>query len=171
MEKMGLIKIISDTHFNHKNILKYNRNYFKSVDEMNEIIIQKWNEKISKNDKVIHLGDFALGDDYEKIENIIKRLNGNITLILGNHDTASKIKDIYVKYFKILGSLCVGNYYFTHEPVHFNVINPDQVRSTGRQATINVHGHLHKGEFCSEKHINCCLDIVGFSNIVKEIEV
>jgi len=166
-----ILKIVSDTHFYHNKILTFHRSQYKSIEEMNEAIIKKWNEKIKPNDKVIHLGDFAYGSDYEKIENIISRLNGNITLILGNHDTSKKIKDIYVKYFKCLGGLSIGKYYFSHEPLHFNTINPDQLRSNGRQATINIHGHLHNGEYCSENHINCCFDVVGIDNMVKEIYI
>lgn len=166
---MKTLKIVSDTHFNHNNILKYNRPYFKTIEEMNDTIIKKWNEEIMPDDAVIHLGDFAFGDDYTSIENIIEKLNGKITLILGNHDSSSKIKNIYVNHFKCLGSLAVDKYYFSHEPLHFEAINPSQLRSTGRQATINIHGHLHNGNFCSENHINCCLDVVGIENMVKTI--
>ena len=84
--------IILDTHFFHENILKYNRPQFKSIEEMNETLIEQWNSIISKNDRVFHLGDFAFGQDLDAIEQIIKRLNGSVYLIIGNHDTPAKIE-------------------------------------------------------------------------------
>ena len=164
------LKIISDTHFNHEIMIKYGIRKFKSLKEMNEKIIEVWNDKIYKNDEVIHLGDFAFGDDFELIESICRRLNGKITLILGNHDSDYKVKNIYSKYFKCLGSLCIEKYYFSHEPLHATVINPDQLRTNGRQATINIHGHLHNGEFCSDKHVNYCMDTLG-DDFVKELNI
>lgn len=155
---MKKVKVVSDTHFNHNKILTFRRDY-STLEDMNEAIIQKWNENIQPKDKVIHLGDFAFGTDYDQIENIIKRLHGNITLILGNHDTAKKVKDIYTKYFKCLGSFQFGKYYLTHEPVHLNSLK-------GRSQTLNIHGHLHNGEFCSPNHINCCFDVVGRDNMI-----
>lgn len=167
---MVKIKIISDTHFNHDIMIKYGIRKFKSLEEMNNKIIEEWNKKIDKNDNVIHLGDFAFGDDFKLIEDICKKLNGNITLILGNHDSDYKVKNIYSKYFKCLGSLCIGKYYFSHEPVHHTVINPNQLRSNGRSATINIHGHLHNGEYCSENHVNYCMDVLG-NDFIRELNV
>ena len=164
------IKVVSDTHFFHEKIIGWSRTQYKTVDEMNEEIIRIWNSKINPEDTVLHLGDFAFGTDLEAIENVIKRLNGNISLILGNHDTSFKVKELYVRYFKILGSLTMGKYYFSHEPLHFEAINPAQLRSDGRQAVINVHGHLHNGNHCSDNHINCCLDVVGIDNLVTEFK-
>lgn len=77
----------SDTHFHHKNIIKFqkNRGDFQEVGEMNEVLIEAWNSKVSKNDIVYHLGDFSFGS-FNKAVEILDRLNGRITLIRGNHD-------------------------------------------------------------------------------------
>ena len=76
---------VSDSHFCHSNILKYCDRPFKSVEEMNEAIIGNWNSVVNPKDTVFHLGDFGLGPS-EKLKDIFQRLNGEIYLIMGNHD-------------------------------------------------------------------------------------
>jgi calcineurin-like phosphoesterase family protein len=79
--------ITSDIHFSHANILKYcpGSRPFKDEDHMNEEIIRIWNQTASPGDLVYLLGDVAFcGPD--KARAIIKRLNGDIILIVGNHD-------------------------------------------------------------------------------------
>lgn len=79
------IFLTSDTHFGHRNIIKYSARPFGSVEEMNEVMVDRWNEAVSSNDVVYHLGDFAMGKIDETLP-IVSRLNGRITLIVGNHD-------------------------------------------------------------------------------------
>ena len=75
----------SDTHFNHANIIRFCNRPFKDVEQMNEVMITNWNNAISKDDTVFHLGDFCLGSAAEWTK-ILDRLNGKIYLIMGNHD-------------------------------------------------------------------------------------
>ena len=79
------IYIISDTHFNHENIIKYCNRPFKDINEMNDTIINNWNMIVKKDDIVYHLGDFFLGSKFD-LKNIVDRLNGTIYLIRGNHE-------------------------------------------------------------------------------------
>jgi len=72
----------SDHHFGHTNIIKFCNRPFANVDEMNEELIRRWNEKIAPGDEVYHLGDFALITP-EKLNEILDRLNGTIYLIAG----------------------------------------------------------------------------------------
>ena len=75
----------SDTHFNHANIIRFCNRPFKDVEQMNDVMITNWNNAISKDDTVFHLGDFCLGGAAEWTK-ILDRLNGKIYLIMGNHD-------------------------------------------------------------------------------------
>ena len=76
---------ISDTHFGHKNILKYdNRPYF-TVAEMDADLIKRWNNAVKPTDTVYHLGDFSWLKPAEESE-ILQQLNGTKILIRGNHD-------------------------------------------------------------------------------------
>lgn len=75
----------SDQHYYHKNIIKYAKRPFDNVDEMNEHLIQQHNSVVGQNDRSWSLGDFGFAS-IEKLQNILRRLNGQKFLILGNHD-------------------------------------------------------------------------------------
>ena len=76
---------VSDTHFQHENIVKYCKRPFKDVEENDEELIRRWNEKVPEDGIVFHLGDVAFGDP-DKVDKILERLNGKIYLVIGNHD-------------------------------------------------------------------------------------
>jgi calcineurin-like phosphoesterase family protein len=97
----------SDTHFNHKNIIKYcsrgafnnlpefaggTERLFNDVEEMNEHLVERWNSTVTDNDRIYHLGDVAFGNKDEAIK-ICNRLKGHMILVYGNHDL--KCKDEY----------------------------------------------------------------------------
>jgi len=76
----------SDTHFYHANIIKYCLRPFKDVDDMNNVLIQKWNSRVTKNDTIYHLGDFSFGKSYYLFKDLLSKLNGKKIFIEGNHD-------------------------------------------------------------------------------------
>lgn len=80
-----MIFLTSDTHAGHANIINFGNRPFANVDEMNQAIIDRWNEVVSDHDDVYHLGDFALGGK-TFISHFASQLKGRIHLILGNHD-------------------------------------------------------------------------------------
>ena len=84
---MSNIFFTSDNHFFHKNIRKFCPETRKgeTVEEMNELMIQKWNDTVSLHDEVYILGDFSFGDDAQTLT-ILDRLKGRLHLIKGNHD-------------------------------------------------------------------------------------
>jgi len=79
------IWLTSDTHFSHFNIIKLCDRPFSSAEEMNAKIIKNWNEKVTPEDEVYHLGDFGNKEVYSN-NCILDRLNGKKYLIQGNHD-------------------------------------------------------------------------------------
>lgn len=76
----------SDTHFYHENVIKYCKRPFTNATEMNAEIIRRWNRVVNGDDIVYHLGDFGFCSK-DATKDLVKRLNGRIRLILGNHDT------------------------------------------------------------------------------------
>jgi calcineurin-like phosphoesterase family protein len=81
---MGRIFFTSDTHFSHKNSLRYCGRPFLTTKAMDEAMINAWNSLITDNDTVYHLGDVSMHTS--PIKRILPRLKGKKILIVGNHD-------------------------------------------------------------------------------------
>ena len=90
---------IADLHFFHAAMnSKMDCRGFADVTQMNEYMIQKWNGKVRKNDEVVIIGDFSWGSPEETTE-LLKRLNGRLYLIQGNHDRFLKHKEMDLRRF------------------------------------------------------------------------
>lgn len=79
---------IADTHFSHKNIIKYTGRPFASIEEMDRTLIENWNHNVNQEYQFFFLGDFGMGD-IEHLQSICVQLNGNKNCIRGNHDVNS----------------------------------------------------------------------------------
>lgn len=135
---MSELFIVSDTHFFHRNIIKFTREDgskirdFETLDDMHQHIITKWNSVVSKTDVVWHLGDVSFGSS--KNLEILNELNGIKNLVPGNHDHHRM--ETYYKYFNsIFSSFSFDRYLLTHYPIH---------RSSLFDITCNIHGHTHE---------------------------
>lgn len=161
---MGNVWVISDTHFNHKNILKFEDKEgnkvrpFSSLDEMNELMIENWNRVVKTNDKVYHLGDVFFGspDDAKKI---LKRLNGKKRLIVGNHDHP-KLQVIQNNFQKIMLWRHFGNILLTHVPVHPSILKENRF---GEHKVLNVHGHTHKKGSPEGPYKSACVELINYT--------
>ena len=74
----------SDTHFGHTNLVKNGHRNFLSTQEMDEIIIERWNTKIGIKALVFHIGGFKW--NHGKVSDLLPRLHGKVILVKGNHD-------------------------------------------------------------------------------------
>jgi calcineurin-like phosphoesterase family protein len=145
---MPAVFLVSDTHFGHAGVCRFMRNDgvtklrpWDDPQEMDEAMIERWNERVRPNDKVYHLGDVVIN---RKSLATISRLNGDKVLIRGNHDIFRD--DEYRKYFRELRAYHVMNgMILSHIPVH--------EASLGRFG-VNIHGHLHANRVMKAKGIN-----------------
>lgn len=89
---------IADLHFGHKNIIAFDNRPFKTVEEMDEVLISNWNQTISEGDHVYILGDLCWGKakDWPAV---LERLSGNKHLIRGNHDIPLPMQPAVRRYF------------------------------------------------------------------------
>ena len=87
---MPRVFLVSDTHFGHKGVCHFLREDgetklrpWDTPEEMDEAMVEYWNETVRPNDRVYHLGDVVIN---RKALSILHRLNGDKVLIKGNHD-------------------------------------------------------------------------------------
>jgi calcineurin-like phosphoesterase family protein len=74
--------VTSDTFFGRKK--SATARGFETTEEMDETMIQLWNQKVTKDDIVIHLGNFAW--TVNDVFRVYSKLNGQILFMIGEHD-------------------------------------------------------------------------------------
>ncbi len=77
--------LTADLHLGHVNIIEYCDRPFSDVHHMNEAIVEHWNEVVAADDRVLVLGDVAMGRIDDTLT-FARRLNGVKVLLTGNHD-------------------------------------------------------------------------------------
>lgn len=135
----------SDTHFYHNKEFLWGGRGFNSPDEMVEKFIQNWNSVVKPNDEVYHLGDVMLNDTEKGIE-ALKKLNGKIHIIRGNHDTDQRAA-AYLECPNVV-SVSWGEMikhkkrmiFLSHAPTIYRTMNDNE----NKQGIINIHGHTHQ---------------------------
>ena len=80
-----MIYYIADMHFGHTNVIRFDDRPFADTEQMDEVLIQNWNERVTADDTVYVLGD-AFWKNEENSIRIMQRLQGHKHLIQGNHD-------------------------------------------------------------------------------------
>jgi len=157
------IFLTSDLHLDHASIIKYCNRPFRNVHEMNHTLIRNWNKTVGKQDVVYFLGDLIFSrSNRQRVQNVIKSLNGKKIFIRGNHDKFIKSYHHFVLKYK-------GQYFYL---VH----NPSDIPKSWKSWVIFGHTH-HKGKFIDKenKRINVSTELTGYKpvnlkNIIRLIE-
>ena len=76
---------IADTHFGHEDALAFDDRPFRTIEEHDRVLTEKWNDAVGMDDEVFILGDISWFGATKSIA-IVKSLNGIKHLIVGNHD-------------------------------------------------------------------------------------
>lgn len=155
----------SDSHFQHKNIIKYCNRPFKTIRDMDSTLIKNWNSVVGPNDIIFHAGDFCFGSK-SSWAYLCDALNGKKYLAAGNHDkniTPDKFVDVqHLFNVRILGDpemesdgqrITISHYpmlswYQSHRGswqlfghVHGGLSNKDETRTTPNQLDVGVDVH------------------------------
>lgn len=142
----------SDTHFGHKNIIKYCDRPFATSEEMDEALIANWNSKVPTTGIVFVVGDFSMNCPMNRVIEIRKRLNGRIILIRGNHDDdVIKLNERHKIFEEIHTRLDIrvsytdengDTSYVDIELNHF----PSLVWNNSHKGSYQGYGHVHSKE-------------------------
>lgn len=146
-----MIWLTSDFHLFHDKEFIYLSRGFDSVTEMNEAIETNWNTLVSDEDEVYILGDLMVGGkgfNNEEGMKIVRRLKGAKHIIIGNHDTNTRIalyrKEPSIKDVQYATIIRHGAYHFFLS--HYPSITTNLQHETLKQGIINLFGHTHSKE-------------------------
>ena len=138
----------SDTHFCHENIIKYCKRPFRDVEENDEEIIKRWNEKVPEDGIVFHLGDVAFGDP-KRVNEILNRLNGKIYLVIGNHDWR-RIVSTHADRFELMTQQINMKIGKRHIILNHYPMLAFSGAYRGLDATYQLFGHVHTSPYTDE---------------------
>ncbi len=157
---------ISDTHFYHSNIIRFAERPFKSVEEMNQVMIDKWNARVGKHDTVFHLGDIGFFKSPQQMQDTMSLLNGRKILIKGNHDRYTNsqyrnagFEEIYNDwmFYPIHEDGQVKEWFeLTHKP---SVLSPKN---------IILCGHIHQQFVYQGNNLNMSVEVWGYQPVILE---
>ncbi len=134
-------------HYSHYNIMRYCDRPFEDIISMNTSMIKNHNDKITDDDTVYNLGDFAFwsksargnGAEINPSE-IIKQLNGNQIFIEGNHDRHGRNK-LATKNEQIILNQRGIRIQLLHNPLYARI-----------DYDLILHSHVHKAWKIKELH-------------------
>ena len=95
----------SDLHFGHNRDFLYGPRGFNDIETHDRAIIENINEIVKEDDTLYILGDLMLNDTAYGMECLKQIKCQDIRIILGNHDTNSRIE-----LYKTLPNICIMGY-------------------------------------------------------------
>jgi calcineurin-like phosphoesterase family protein len=182
---MSNIWVISDTHFQHENLLRFKDSEgnlvrghrFSSAKEMDDHMIDRWNNVVKPGDKVYHLGDVFFGDK-ESFQKLWPKLHGQKRLIVGNHDD--------IKYLSSGGFFSKVHMWrmfpefglvLSHVPLHQNSTMYYGSKDKGSllaepKQLLNVHGHIHQNASPPGPYKNVCVELIDYTPVnIEELRI
>jgi calcineurin-like phosphoesterase family protein len=145
----------SDSHYSHKNICRGVSDWkdeqgnvriestrdFKTLEEMNDTIVNNINKVVEQEDVLIHFGDWSFGGE-ENIKKLRDRIFcKNIYLMIGNHDhhiqkNSDGVQQLFthvshLQDFLINNQMIVACHY------------PISLWNKLRRGSWMIHGHIH----------------------------
>jgi calcineurin-like phosphoesterase family protein len=154
---------IADTHFSHTNIIRYANRPYVTVEEMNESLIDNWNQCVDIDDQVFFLGDFGLGD-VNHLHSICSQLKGHKICIRGNHDrNASWMTRVGFSVVLESAFLKIGRHLV--ELIHIPTEQPP--------LHFQLHGHVHdkKPKKIVSNQLNLCVEVWDYKPVSEKMIV
>ncbi|MBO5303420.1 MAG: hydrolase [Lachnospiraceae bacterium] len=89
----------SDLHFGHEKVIAFDNRPFSDLEEMEKVMINRWNVKVQPKDDVYILGDFIYRN-LKPEEWYLEQLHGKKHLVVGNHDYRLLQNEKAMSYFE-----------------------------------------------------------------------
>lgn len=148
--------VASDTHFGHKNIIKYCNRPFQSVSDMNAHMMSQWNLTVKDDDDIYFLGDFSFGDGHTFFD----KLSGRKHLVKGNHDPQRTLS---------LGWKSVREYTELKRNGKFVILfhYPIEEWNGKYHGAVHLHGHCHgnRGKISAPGRLDMGVDCWKFTPV------
>ncbi len=177
----------SDLHLGHANIIGFCDRPWRSVEEMNEALIERWNARVHATDVVVILGDFVLGNKEQNLP-LVRRLQGHKQLLPGNHDNVwpggrrnwrdwlAAYADVGIEVIEMLPpqlSLPATIGSTPTQLAHFPRFGDshDQDRYTAWRPTepgLLLHGHTHTSIRLAEDHLHVGVDAWDYAPVSED---
>ena len=163
----------SDIHFGDERIMKLCGRPFQTVKEMDETIVNLWNEKVTSDDTVWILADLVSPENFNAA--LLNRLHGKIYFLAGNHDVEAhgEIMD-RTKIYVFTESLSYfDNSIFPHMKIAgHNIVlfhYPIMEWNGMEKGWIHLYGHIHnkslpavEAYYSDKLAFNVSMDVNGY---------
>jgi calcineurin-like phosphoesterase family protein len=149
--------IISDLHFGHENMAK--KRGFNSVEEHDNLIIERWNSVVKKNDIVYILGDITM--EKKTHYPLLNKLRGIKNVVLGNHDRRQDVPELLKYVNSVAGFINYKGYALTHCPIH-----PMEIGRFRKNYCGHTHNEVVKrffGLIPDSRYINVCCEKINYT--------
>ena len=128
----------SDTHYFSNNVISYCYRPYNNVFDMNESMVNNYNNLVSDTDIVYILGDFCWEGRYEEM---LKRLKGRKHIILGNHDNEKKLKECMYK--GLVESVSETEFIKIDDDLVWLSHYPHRSWNSSFHGSYHLYGHMH----------------------------
>lgn len=176
--------LISDTHFDHSNIIEYCNRPFSSGEDMDKAMKGAWNSRVQEDDRVFFGGDIAMARASIAIK-YANALNGDLVFIDGNHDDITQSEAP----FPLLNNMTFSydyngetyDFFYVHWPAgteHHKTGEPNYPPESEPPEWFDgwvLHGHVHNNDIekfpfvnPEQKYVNLSVEVIGYTPI--EIE-
>ena len=122
--------------FVHNNVIRYDNRPFDTITQMDEVLINNWNARISDKDTVYVLGDAFFKGEERSLE-ILRQLKGHKHLIKGNHDRVKGRLGQEWESIQNYAEITDGEYFvvMSHYPMIFY--------NRQHYGAVMLYGHVH----------------------------
>lgn len=167
-----MLFLTSDQHFGHTKVIEYSDRPFSSVEEMDQVMFDNYQEIVDNEDSVIFVGDFSFLNK-TRTRALLEQLRGHKILVRGNHDHSltTSIKLGFARVYNCLtlftryGNINISHYpYRSPHPIYgYEIAHWDKrLSDDGR---VLFHGHVHEKWLLKDRMVNVGVDKWNFAPV------